>query len=204
MALPLSSVVLAHASSAPSPSDIPNTLLDVGSLLNQWEKQIQIAATYYATRFRLCDDDYSDLAQVSRVALWQAVARYDVSRGIPIENYLRRAIRNAIFTALDFVVPDVHHVRIEDDMDDEDEEQDSRYEQSATLPVLTAPEHEIDIQRWLSRLDPTQQQLYDLLYRQGRSQKEAALALGVSQPRICQIHGAMLDFGKQELSGYGM
>jgi RNA polymerase sigma factor (sigma-70 family) len=183
------------ASTAPSQN--------VSAILGQWEKQIKIVSAYYTSRFKLCEADCFDLEQACRIALWQAVAHRSLSPDT-YEKYLRRVLRNTIHTTLKSLVPDPGRRTFVDELGDDDEagERDCH---ALVVPTTDTP-HElvIDINHCLSQLEPGLRRLCELVYYQGFSQKEAAFALGVSQPRVCQLHELLIQHVKQELHEYRM
>lgn len=64
------------------------------------------------------------------------------------------------------------------------------------------PEIKIDVQRCIQQMGPIHQQVFDMLYQQGLSQKETALNIGLSQSRIAQLHAEMLVQGQRHLAVY--
>jgi len=64
------------------------------------------------------------------------------------------------------------------------------------------PEIKIDVQQCVQLLGQAYQQIFDLLYQKGLSQTEAALEMGLSQPRIAQIHAELLILGQHHLAAY--
>lgn len=200
-----SSVGCQLAAFVPGNPATPAPSHEVSAILAQWEKQIQIVSAYYASRFSLSEDDCSDLEQSCRIALWQAVAHHDLSPATS-KNYLRRVLRNAIYTALRSLVPNPNSRPIVDELDDDSVvESAGRNDHGVVLSSSDAPRDLIlDINRWLSRLEPGLRHLCALVYHQGFTQKEAALVLGVSQPRVCQLHELLIQHVKQELHEYRM
>jgi DNA-directed RNA polymerase specialized sigma subunit len=56
------------------------------------------------------------------------------------------------------------------------------------------------VRRWVDTLKPSLQEIFDLIYRRDLSQREAASALQVSQPRIAKLHRQLLLRGRTELA----
>jgi DNA-directed RNA polymerase specialized sigma24 family protein len=55
------------------------------------------------------------------------------------------------------------------------------------------------VRRWVDSLKPSLQEVFDLIYRRDLSQREAASALQVSQPRIAKLHRQLLLRGRTDL-----
>lgn len=58
----------------------------------------------------------------------------------------------------------------------------------------------IRVRRWLETLSPVLRHLFGLIYQNGLSQRDAALILRVSQPRVAQLHGELLRLGREALA----
>jgi DNA-directed RNA polymerase specialized sigma24 family protein len=56
------------------------------------------------------------------------------------------------------------------------------------------------VRRWVDSLKPSLQEVFDLIYRRDLSQREAASALQVSQPRIAKLHRQLLLRGRTDLA----
>jgi DNA-directed RNA polymerase specialized sigma subunit len=57
------------------------------------------------------------------------------------------------------------------------------------------------VKRFIGLLPDKLRTLYELVYVKGCTQREAAAELGVTQPRVAQLHADLLQRGHQEL-GY--
>jgi RNA polymerase sigma factor (sigma-70 family) len=83
--------------------------------------------------------------------------------------------------------------------------------ESWTGTIRRASEHQIAagpdfldifaVRRWVRQLPDSLRRVYEALYVDAVTQREAAIQLGVSQPRIAQFHRQLLQRAKQEL-GY--
>ena len=58
------------------------------------------------------------------------------------------------------------------------------------------------VRRWVDSLKPSLQEVFDLIYRRDLSQREAAAALQVSQPRIARLHRQLLLRGRTDLTRF--
>ena len=81
--------------------------------------------------------------------------------------------------------------------------------QSWTRTIRRASQHQIAtgpdfleilaVQRWVSQLPDGLRRVYEALYVNEVTQREAAIQIGVSQPRIAELHRLLLQRAKQEL-----
>jgi DNA-directed RNA polymerase specialized sigma subunit len=53
---------------------------------------------------------------------------------------------------------------------------------------------------WVRGLSSRLQALYNLVYVHGCTQREVATTIGVSQPRVAQLHRQLLELGRVELA----
>lgn len=56
------------------------------------------------------------------------------------------------------------------------------------------------LSQWITTLPAHLQELYELVYVRGYSQRAAAVVMHVSQPRIAQLHRALLRRGIADIS----
>lgn len=74
----------------------------------------------------------------------------------------------------------------------------------ATGSTQTGPSDDVfvrdAVRKWVASLPPRMQRVYALLYVEGVSQREAAVRLGLTQPRISQIHQELLERGRADLA----
>lgn len=157
---------------------------DIKSLIDTWASDIERAAQRAAHERGLGYDAAQEFAQAARISLARIATRANELGTF----YLRRVIQNAVRDAarqelrmygtalpLDAAVFTVDP---------------ATEEQSALVASVTD---------WVSLLPPRLQRLYDLLYVQGYTQREAAPLMGVSQPRVTQLHNTLLRRGRAEL-----
>lgn len=155
--------------------------------LLRWDGDIQRAARAGATRLGSALDDADDMAQEARLHVIGAVRR----TGGDSPHYIRRVIRNAVVSCLRR----------------ESRAITTRSKRGCELNAnLEAPPTELDSGRasaviaWAAGLPHRLRDIYELLYEQGLTQREAAVALGVSQPRVAQLHRALLRRGRFDLA----
>lgn len=153
------------------------------AFLSIWERDVTRAADAAAFRLRADAAVRDDLAQAARCQLLCLFrSKHPTSPG-----YVRRVIQNAIRSA----------VRREcrglnpgfGQLVELDENIAARTDESSfdTTDILTA---------WLATLPVRLRHLYELLYLRNLTQRDAARLLGVSQPRVAQLHSALLLEGR--------
>ncbi|MBA2670414.1 MAG: sigma-70 family RNA polymerase sigma factor [Gemmatimonadetes bacterium] len=159
----------------------------IESLLKIWDEDIVRAARSVVARERSLSDDAADeCAQAARVALARIAHRADKVG----PSYLRRVIQNAVR--------------------DEARRERRTYggipmdKTTAEVAAEAAAEDPDDaisrVIQWTAALPDRLQEVYDLLYVRGYSQRAAAAVMNVSQPRVAQLHRDLLARGKAELS----
>jgi RNA polymerase sigma factor (sigma-70 family) len=152
-----------------------NTLL-------HWDRDIKRAASARARGWANQDFVSDELAQAARIRVLLAVRRLGGAAGV---GYLRKVISHATLT------PVAH-----------DPVLDVAEELDADNLTATSDAEQVDefaaagVRRWLRTLPTQLQRLYRLLYVEDMSQREAAREMGVSQPRIAQLHRALLQRGE--------
>ncbi len=126
--------------------------------------------------------DQDDLAQEAQIRVLTVVR---ANARVP-ERYMRKVIGNAVLAA-------VHRER-----------QVAEFEPvSDEAPAPDALEVDVQAERavssWVVLLPSRLREVFEVLYEQGCSQREAARLLGVSQPRVAQLHQALLEQGRRDL-----
>jgi RNA polymerase sigma factor (sigma-70 family) len=58
----------------------------------------------------------------------------------------------------------------------------------------------LSVAKWVSSLPRRLRAVFELIYRSGYTQREASSVLGLSQPRITQLHQELLQRGRLDLS----
>jgi len=160
---------------------------DVESLVRMWDRDIVRAARTVVARDRsLSVDAAEECAQAARQALARIAHRADEVGPF----YLRRVIQNAVRDA----------ARRERRTYGRSSPLDKTAAEVAIEASAEDPDDAISrVIEWTARLPDRFQKLYDLLYVRRWSQRAAAAAMGVSQPRIAQLHRELLARGKAEL-----
>lgn len=158
-------------------------LLDEISFLSIWDDDIKRAARAAARGHQA---DSSDLAQQVRTRLVLVYRKWPEAAA----PYLRVVIANTIRSALRresraFSTRSLLAQEIDDEL-----------ELFADEPSDGRPDV---IVRWVARLPERLRTVYQHLYAEERSQRETALLLNVSQPRVAQLHRQLLELGRQEL-----
>ena len=157
-------------------------------LLNQFDPLIKRAARRASYYLNGTPNLADDLAQDVRCHLWEAL-RTDL---VTNPAFVRRLITNELRS----------HIRFEQRRlqlcSKEVRELDER------LPGgLDSRDAEgIDrlcITNWVSKLPGQLRIAFDVLYKQGYTQREASRALSVSQPRVTQLHRELLERGRSDL-----
>lgn len=152
--------------------------------LRTWDRDIVRAARFRA-RNRGHDEDVADeLAQVARLRVWGVLRKGGAAPGA---NYMRKVIANAVRTPL---ASDAA-LELSSEIDEVD---------AVDLSLLQSDPLAVDgVRNWLTTLPVQLQRVYHLLFVKEYSQREAALVLGISQPRVAQLHRALLERGSRDL-----
>ncbi len=166
-------------------------------LSERWASEIQALASFHHYYSPECAVE--DLEQAGRVGLWQASRGFDPTRGIPFSHYARRSIKNSIMKELGR--EGRHWTRriegesqYEEIMASETDEDDME----ARDFLLTGR-----VSKWVTSLPTTLHRIFDLLYCRDLSQRETADEMGISQPRVAQLHKQLLIRGQGELGAIG-
>jgi RNA polymerase sigma factor (sigma-70 family) len=137
--------------------------------------------------------DVEDLVQVGRIALWKAYRAYDPTRGYPFEHYASRAIVRAVKAEVRREqrhwtnrVYQAASAGEEDSLDDATEHSRAPagvHEESAAYWTVLGEHVHSRVQQLPSRL----RRVFELRHAQGRSQKQVAEILEVTQQRVSQL-----------------
>jgi RNA polymerase sigma factor (sigma-70 family) len=150
------------------------------ALVREWDRDILRAVRRRAR----CAADAEELAQEARIRLVMAARRLGEN---PPKEYLRKVIKNAVLAA-------TFRLR----------RQGAAYaleggDLAAPTVRCSDPHVATSVARWVNELAPRLQDLYRVLYVDQKSQREAAIVLGVSQPRVAQLHHELLTQGRVAL-----
>lgn len=155
------------------------------SAVTRWDDDIVRASKASARRRGLAADHPAaeDAAQEARLSV-ALVAR----QGIQGEGYVRRVISNSVRNAARQTLV----VSNETTADALDALADDEGRQGDLLA-------EARVREWIAGQSAQVQAVFELLYREELSQREAAERLGVSQPRVAKLHRELLAWGRDEL-----
>lgn len=152
--------------------------------LQIWEPEIKRAAKARALGRLNRDYEADELAQRARIRLMQ-LYRAGKSQAV---SYVRTAIANAMNT----VVPSDHVLsQAEEILEDAWIPADDQFDQDH----LAARE----VTRWVGSLAPQLQSTYELLYVEDLTQRETAIRMKLSQPRIAQLRRTLIQMGTADL-----
>jgi RNA polymerase sigma factor (sigma-70 family) len=158
------------------------------AILKTWDRDIRRAAHAAAHQFQL---DYSyadDFAQEARIRLARVLRRSVV---VPPQEYLRRIISNAIQSAVS-ATRSWSGIRSIDELTEE-------FEAKSGASAGTDPLKIAAVAEFVRSLPANLQQVYQLIYEQGHTQREVASQLGVAQPRVAQMNRELLSRGQYEM-----
>jgi RNA polymerase sigma factor (sigma-70 family) len=148
---------------------------DVNETLRAWDSHIKKIARAVAWSIGGSLDDAEDFAQAARISLWRSIRD-----GLPSgEAYRKRVIPNAVVDAARRERSGFRSLSIS--RGDLDETQIGSHDDSLPLQVGD----------WVATLPHGLKNIYELLYVQGYTQREAAQRLRVTQPRIAQLHAEL-------------
>lgn len=178
------------AASADSHEAIFSHAISVSELLLEWEDTIRGIARRHAPRY----SDLDDLLQAGRLALCRAVENYDPSVPTPFSHYAKRAIRFGVIREAGRLS------RQRDSEKSSIEDNPEAIDLLASFGTCQGDGAATSLADWIGSLPERQRELYRLLYVEGLTQRAAAVSLGTSQPRIAQLHRALLSEGAAVLA----
>lgn len=160
----------------------------------QWSRYIKSHAGKYATGMFARED----AEQVATLAFLSARTHFKPGKG-DFDRYARVSIRNALLNAR----------RAERKHWDQRESSEAEHQEDDGLPHWAGEETVLEtiddmavvtgIQCWADALPPKLAPIWQALYTRDLSQREYALEVGVSQPRISQLHSLILDHARSDL-----
>ncbi len=170
------------------PCDSSNSFpSDSAAFITRWNRDVERATHRAAVGGHA---EPADIAQEVRVRLTTALL--SVGPSMP-EGYVRLVIRNAALNARrDFVRSSRPDLRDEfpEDVGAAEDEGAKHLTSDIARRVIS----------WVASLPESLQRVYDALYVREFTQREAALAIGISQPRIAQLHAILLKRGGCDLA----
>ncbi|MHB8656058.1 MAG: sigma-70 family RNA polymerase sigma factor [Terriglobia bacterium] len=157
------------------------------SFFQTWNADIRRAAQSAARTAGLDPSDSDDLAQYARVRLLDLLR----TRGCPPEPYARRVIANAVRTA--------RRPHIREGMQSVATNGKVKSDPTVTKRPPTDLFVELAVKEFVQRLPEKLRLIYELVFEKGCTQREAALELKVTQPRIAQLEAELRERGRKEL-----
>ncbi len=155
------------------------------NLIDRWETPVKVIASGYTSR----NSDLDDLMQIGRVAVYQAALKYKPSFQVPFANYTKRAIKNSVMkeaARLD------RQRKFETPLNgNSDQQAEIKDHADQTDPV----------KEWVRELPEPHATIFRLLYVEQLKQRPAAREMGVSQPRVAQLHMAFLNLARETFAG---
>jgi RNA polymerase sigma factor (sigma-70 family) len=170
----------AHTSFFPPTSVCENTL-------RRWDATIKRYSERSARRFHLPSAESQDLAQEARIKVLR------VLRGTPhaTDPLIRRVIFIAALKTAERAVR-LGSVITPESLSGSTNER--------KLASHTSQPEALALTLWVERLPEPLRILVRLLYYEGCTQREVAARLGLSQPRIAQLHSLVLNRGRNDLA----
>jgi DNA-directed RNA polymerase specialized sigma subunit len=123
--------------------------------------------------------------------VYQAALKYEASFGIPFANYSKRAIKNLVLKEAARLA---RQRRFETPLGENPDEHDGP--QSG---ICDDCGHIDTVRDWVGELPEPHATIFHLLYVKGLRQRPAAQVMGVSQPRVAQLHRSLLDLAREAL-----
>jgi RNA polymerase sigma factor (sigma-70 family) len=157
----------------------------LSSTLREWEAPINRIASRYTER----RSDLDDLVQAGRLAVCRAIANFDRSFPSPFAHYAKRSIRFAVIREAKRLS---RQRRREKSSIEDNPQAIDRLVCAGAQPSRGAVAQLLE---WIDSLPDRLRELYRLLYVEGLTQRAAAEILDASQPRIAQLHRALLREG---------
>ena len=168
----------------PGPVERPYNPHAEDAFLTEWADDITRAARRGVVLAGAVWPTAEDVAQEVRIRVVRAFRLLSP----PPEGYVRTVIKNTVTNIVNRphgFFPDAVDPQALDAM---------------VSPAWAADERSLNVRLWTTSLPQRFQQLYSLLYVHGATQREAARAMGISQPRVAQLHHELLALGRQGLA----
>jgi len=167
----------------------------------KWLRYIDGTSGAYATNMF----SRADARNTGIVAYLKARKAYKAARG-PFENYAKSAIKNALISARraeqrhSGITPgsseEEPDVRI--DVPEVEEGEDDQLFQIELRGAIKA------VEPWRAKLPAKLRLIARALYFEGVSQRDVGERLGLSQPRISQLHAQLLSIGQADLNRFAL
>jgi len=181
------------ADPAPYPGSSRSDDDNIEPLLLRWDLDIKRAASAAARRRMLDRARPEDLAQEARLRILRLARR----GGPCAEPYIRTVIANTVREAARREARVLEHLLLADDVGDKQGSEDIAEASSESIACVTD-----SVSTWIRGLSARLQTIYDLLYVRGHTQREAAAIIGITQPRIAQLHTELVRRGRLDLAEF--
>jgi RNA polymerase sigma factor (sigma-70 family) len=144
-----------------------------------WDRDIQRASEAGAKRITGTREDAEDFAQEARIRLFRIASKPQAAAS----RYVRKVIANAIKTAIDHTGPSLEAIN----------------EETQHIAAEQPDQRIAEVDAWLQTISPHLRTIYHYLYVDGRTQRETARLMHISQPRVAQLHSRLLETGRRDL-----
>jgi RNA polymerase sigma factor (sigma-70 family) len=159
----------------------------LNSVLTELNAYINKASAKISYGLKTSDKD--DLAQEARLRVSQTFQR-KAEKGL---SYFKRTAVNAMLDVYSREKSNKSEIL------GLDETNNTISDSTDATVVADAISLRVSIQKWINQLPLRLQQVYQLLYVEDYTQREAAVKLGISQPRIAFLHDQLKERGLKEL-----
>lgn len=166
-----------------------------GRISERWTGEIRVSARKLARNSTIDISLAEDLFSAGLAALWHAAQAFDPTRGTPFNHFARRCIRNAMLSELRWF----QHPTCTARSRPFDESVPARYGVCQLTGPCERTERREAVRSWIAGCPERLQQIFDLLYERGLTQREAAEIMQVSQPRVSQYHQRLIMQGRMTL-----
>lgn len=177
-------------------ADVPSTSVSTprsttheDTLFAHWNPIIERAASRTACGLGGSQSDADDLAQEARIRVFLTLRRRPELPSCYLYKIIRNCMRSGFRRqtgAFGFQSPLI--VPIEEDIVD------------AHAFLNDDVFARLRVNAWVATLPYRLKVIYELIYEQFHTQREAAAILKISQPRVAQLHGELLEEGRRELT----
>jgi len=168
-------------------------------ILAKWDPDIRRASNAAQKSFHTRASVADDFAQDARVKVLRAHQQSPQST----DRYVRKVISNAVHNSIRRERPHLEHEsRLSELTPSGNDGLGNKDTCRMHAPVSEMPDPFVQhfVATWVASLPPHLQRIYELLYVNDFTQREAAVVLGVSQPRVFELNAELLRRGKEALA----
>lgn len=155
-----------------------SSLPSIEDAVRELAPRVRAMAASRVTCPGLRDDAY----QEGLIAVARAATRFDAATGTPFRNYAVAAARNEISKC-------AQRNRLKESTGHTLDSRLGSYRDADSLREI--------VEEWLTTLPQRLQQIFEGLYVNGFTQRELAMLLGVSQPRIAKLNSELIECGRR-------